>query len=69
MFFLYINIFLARWEIKNGCNERILPIVHKSQVSSLAISEDGTLVSTGWDDSIAFTEFVLTKFGKFLELF
>lgn len=62
-------IVLARWEIENGSNERIFPVIHKSQISSLAISSNGVLISTGWDDTIAFTEFVLTKLGKIILIF
>ncbi|TKR81028.1 hypothetical protein L596_014973 [Steinernema carpocapsae] len=46
---------ITRWNVKTGESERVAPVVHKSQVSGLGISSEGLLVSTGWDDTIAFT--------------
>lgn len=31
-------------------------MVHKAQIPGLSLSDIGTLVSVGWDDTIAFTE-------------
>uniref|UniRef100_A0A7E4VD15 Actin-interacting protein 1 n=1 Tax=Panagrellus redivivus TaxID=6233 RepID=A0A7E4VD15_PANRE len=50
---------ITRWLIADGSSERITPTVHKSQVSSLQVTSDGTLISTGWDDTLAFTPNVL----------
>uniref|UniRef100_A0A0N4ZYC6 WD_REPEATS_REGION domain-containing protein n=1 Tax=Parastrongyloides trichosuri TaxID=131310 RepID=A0A0N4ZYC6_PARTI len=46
---------ITRWDINTGSSERAPTDVHKSQVSGLAVIDDGTLISVGWDDFIAFT--------------
>jgi WD40 repeat protein len=48
--------FSARWETKTGTSERVEPSPHKAQISGLALTPSGTLISIGWDDSIAFME-------------
>ncbi|EJW73506.1 hypothetical protein WUBG_15585, partial [Wuchereria bancrofti] len=48
---------ITRWCLNSGDSERLLPAVHSSQVSDMCVSPNGDLVSTGWDDSIAFTSF------------
>uniref|UniRef100_A0A7E4W357 Actin-interacting protein 1 n=1 Tax=Panagrellus redivivus TaxID=6233 RepID=A0A7E4W357_PANRE len=50
---------ITRWLIADGSSERVTPTVHKSQVSSLQVTTDGTLISVGWDDVIAFTPKIL----------
>ena len=52
---------ITRWLIADGTSERITPQVHKSQVASLAVTSKGTLVSIGWDDTVAFTPGVFEK--------
>ena len=47
---------ITRWELATGISERISPMVHKSQVAGLCLADNGTLVSVGWDDKIAFTK-------------
>ncbi|KAL7070397.1 hypothetical protein ACQ4LE_010379 [Meloidogyne hapla] len=47
---------ITRWKLSDGSSERLTPTIHKSQISSLKLLNDGTLISTGWDDTIAFTE-------------
>ncbi|KAI6177442.1 Actin-interacting protein 1 [Aphelenchoides bicaudatus] len=47
---------ITRWETKTGASERLEPSPHKAQISGLALTADGTLVSVAWDDTIAFTE-------------
>lgn len=54
---------LARWETKTGVSERLEPSPHKAQISGLALTADGTLVSVAWDDTIAFTEKVFDSIG------
>lgn len=56
----------ARWETKTGTSERLEPSPHKAQISGLALTNDGTLITIGWDDSIAFTEKVFDSIGGFL---
>lgn len=55
---------LGRWKIENGECERLVPMVHKSQVSSLAVAGEDVLVSTAWDDTIAFTNSVTNTTGQ-----
>jgi len=40
-------IYLARWKLSDGSSERLTPTIHKSQISSLKLLNDGTLISTG----------------------
>lgn len=47
---------ITRWMLPSGSTERITPKIHKSQVSGLALTVGGTLISVGWDDTIAFTD-------------
>ncbi|VDD95750.1 unnamed protein product [Enterobius vermicularis] len=46
---------ITRWSLPSGENERITPNVHKSQVSGMNLTASGSLISVGWDDTIAFT--------------
>ncbi|VDM38101.1 unnamed protein product [Toxocara canis] len=57
---------ITRWELSSGDSERVSPLIHKSQVSGLAISAQGQLVSVGWDDSIAFSDNVFGAVGLLL---
>uniref|UniRef100_A0A914Y0N3 Actin-interacting protein 1 n=1 Tax=Panagrolaimus superbus TaxID=310955 RepID=A0A914Y0N3_9BILA len=52
---------ITRWLIADGTSERLTPQIHKSQVASLAVTSKGTLVSIGWDDTVAFTAGVFEK--------
>ncbi|CAI4220980.1 unnamed protein product [Auanema sp. JU1783] len=45
---------INRWKLSDGSSLR-LPKVHKSQVVGLFATSSGTLISTGWDDAVAFT--------------
>uniref|UniRef100_A0A1I7SGJ0 Actin-interacting protein 1 n=1 Tax=Bursaphelenchus xylophilus TaxID=6326 RepID=A0A1I7SGJ0_BURXY len=45
----------ARWETATGVSERIEPSPHKTQISGLGLTPDGTLITAAWDDSVAFT--------------
>ncbi|KAI6233829.1 Actin-interacting protein 1 [Aphelenchoides fujianensis] len=55
---------ITRWETKTGVSERIEPSPHKAQISGLALTPSGTLISVGWDDTIAFTEKVFDSIDK-----
>lgn len=52
---------IVRWQLDSGEAQRVNPAVHKSQVSGLALSSEGTLISTGWDDTVAFTDKIHTE--------
>lgn len=51
---------ITRWKVADGSSERLMPVIHKSQISALKLTDNGTLISLGWDDTIAFTENALT---------
>ncbi|KAH7732053.1 Actin-interacting protein 1 [Aphelenchoides avenae] len=52
---------IARWDAASGESVRLSPAVHRSQVSGLVLTPEGTLISTAWDDTLAFTEGVLAN--------
>uniref|UniRef100_A0A0K0FLN7 Actin-interacting protein 1 n=1 Tax=Strongyloides venezuelensis TaxID=75913 RepID=A0A0K0FLN7_STRVS len=47
---------ITRWDVNTGESERVSHEAHKSQVSGLFVTENGTLISVGWDDFLAFTK-------------
>lgn len=53
----------ARWSTATGESKRVTPALHKSQVSGLVVTDKGTLVSVGWDDTIQFTPDALGNIG------
>ncbi|VDM95936.1 unnamed protein product [Thelazia callipaeda] len=46
---------ITHWGLKSGSSDRLVPAIHKSQVSAMNFTPKNELISVGWDDSIAFT--------------
>ncbi|CAJ0579324.1 unnamed protein product, partial [Mesorhabditis spiculigera] len=50
---------ITRWTLASGDSIRVTPQIHKTQISGMALTADGTLITVGFDDSLQFAKNVL----------